>query len=263
MDNLKQEKLLSALIVAHNEEDNLEACLTSVKFADEIVVVLDKCTDRSKEIAAKFTDKIIEGAWEIEGARRNVGLDNCSGKWILEIDADERISNELAAEILAAIKNPETSPARFIIPIANYIGKTYVKNGWLRAFGVTRRESVHYRGYKKYDEDKKIHPTAKVQGEAFYLKNPIKHLVDKDIADMIARFNRYTNWKADDMIKSGKIKGSFATNFFSFINRFFKSLILKKGYKEGSMGFLIALFAALYPLVSYLKAQEKLRNKNN
>jgi glycosyltransferase involved in cell wall biosynthesis len=97
-------KKLSAVIVAHNEEEKIADCLRSLNFANEIVVVLDKCSDRTKEIVLEFTDKIIEGSWNIEGARRNVALSAATGEWILEIDADERISKELAQEILA-IKN--------------------------------------------------------------------------------------------------------------------------------------------------------------
>lgn len=247
-------KLLSAVVVAHNEEENLDECLSGLKFADEIIVVLDKCTDKSKEIALKYTDKIIEGSWNIEGARRNVGLKNCGGKWILEIDADERISNELRQEILQAIKS--SKPCLFKVPIANYIGKRYVKYGWLRTLCVLERQTIHYNGYKIYDEDKEVHPTAKIKGDIKSLKNPLIHFVDKDIADLLARFNRYTSWKAKDMIAKEKVKGNFFSNLLNFITRFFKAFIIKKGYKEGSLGFLIAILAALYPLVSYLKSKE-------
>jgi glycosyltransferase involved in cell wall biosynthesis len=246
-------KTISAVVVAHNEEENLVDCLLSLKFANEIVVVLDKCSDNSKNIAANYADKIIEGSWDIEGARRNVALQNASGDWILEIDADERVSKELAQEILSAINS--NKPCLFIAPIDNYVGKRLVKYGWLRAFGVTFRQTMHYKNYKKYHEDRQIHPTADVQGKVRYLKNPIKHLVDKDIFDMTQRFNKYTSWKAKDMISKGKIKGNIVSNFLSFLNRFFKAFILKKGFKEGSLGFLIAVFGGLYPLVSYLKAK--------
>ena len=86
---------LSALIVVNNEEKQLQECLQTVKFANEIVVILDKCTDKSKKIAKKFSNKIYEGSWDIEGERRNFGIQKCKGKWILEIDADERVPNDL------------------------------------------------------------------------------------------------------------------------------------------------------------------------
>ncbi|MFT6332618.1 MAG: glycosyltransferase involved in cell wall biosynthesis [Lentimonas sp.] len=242
-------KLLSAVIVAHNEENHLEECLKSISFADEIVVVLDKCTDNSKKIALEYTKNIVEGSWNIEGERRNIGLKNCNGEWILELDADERVSRELSEEILQSIKS--SHPCSFIVPIANYIGKRYVKYGWLRSICVSERQTIHYNGYKTYHEDKEIHPTADLNGEIKYLKTPISHFVDKDVADMINRFNRYTTWRSRDMVLQNKIK----FKYFSFFTRFFKAFIVKKGYKEGVFGLLTAILAAIYPLVSYLKAK--------
>ena len=247
-------KKISAVIVAHNEEKKIEDCLKSLDFADEIVVVLDKCTDKTEEIVVKFTNKIIKGSWKIEGARRNVALNAAVGDWILEIDADERISPELKAEIIA-IK--DISNCGFYVPIANYIGTRWVKYGWLRTLGVLRRETLTYRGLKHYDEDKEIHPTFTLNAEIKSLQNPIIHLVDEDISDLIARFNRYTSWKANDMIAKEKIRGGFLRCVIDFKLRFFKSFVVKKGYKEGALGVLIAFLSGLYPLVSYLKAISK------
>jgi len=246
---------ISAVIVAHNEENNLEKCLQSLDFADEIVVVLDKCSDNSEAIVKKFTNKIISGSWNIEGARRNVALKSASFEWILEIDADERISKELAKEIKREIENSE--PCGFYIPIANYIGKRWVKYGWLRTLGVLKRQTLTYRGLKKYHEDKEIHPTFDGNFKIKSLQNPIIHLVDEDISDLLSRFNRYTKWKANDMIAKNKIKGGVFYLLFAFKIRFFKSFIIKKGYKEKGLGLLIAMLCALYPVVSYLKAKEK------
>lgn len=247
---------ISAVIVAHNEEKKIEDCLKSLNFADEIVVVLDKCNDGTKEIVQKYTDKIVEGSWNIEGARRNVAINSASGDWILEIDADERISKELSEEILQITKNSQ--PCAFIAPIANYIGTRYVKYGWLRTLGVLERQTMHYKGLKNYHEDKEIHPTADLKAEIKYLENPITHLVDDDIADLLARFNRYTTWRSKDIISSNVVEEGFIKKIATFKLRFFKSFIVKKGYKEGWLGFLLAILAATYPIVSYLKAKEKL-----
>src|SRR4029077_7363457 len=110
---------LSALVVVHNEERQLGDCLSSLDFADEIVVVLDRCCDRSREIAQGFTAQLVEGAWEREGPRRHPGIAACRGDWIIEIDADERVSPELAAEIRRTIA---ASPAAWhLIPVDNYV----------------------------------------------------------------------------------------------------------------------------------------------
>jgi glycosyltransferase involved in cell wall biosynthesis len=248
-----QENKISAVIVAHNEEKKLEDCLKSLDFVDEIVVVLDKCNDKSKEIALAQGAKIIEGSWNIEGARRNVALKNASCDWILEIDADERISRSLAAEIIAATKSGQ--PCGFEVPIANYVGKRWVKFGWLRTICVLKRQTLTYKGLKHYDEDKEIHPTFNANFAVKKLKEPLIHLVDDDITDLIARFNKYTSWKARDMAFSGKIKGGFFRLLFGAKIRFFKSYIVKKGFKEGSLGLLIAILCALYPIISYIKAK--------
>jgi glycosyltransferase involved in cell wall biosynthesis len=249
---------ISAVIVAHNEEEKIADCLKSLSFADEIVVVLDKCTDGTKEIVQKFTDKIIEGSWNIEGARRNVALLAASNEWILEADCDERFSPELANEILEITKKSKPCAAK--VTISNYIGKRLVKFGWLRTVAPLEREILTFKGEKKYHEDREIHPTFDLNSEIRILKNPLTHLMDDDVFDLILRFNRYTNWRANDMIANGKIKGSFVKSLIAFKLRFVKSFIFKKGFREGSLGFLIAILAGLYPLVSYLKAREKITN---
>jgi glycosyltransferase involved in cell wall biosynthesis len=250
---------ISAVIVAHNEEKKISGCLENLDFVDEIVVVLDKCTDKTKEIALSFNAKIIEGSWKIEGARRNVAVNAASNEWVLEIDADERVSKELKEEIKQIVKSQK--PTAFIAPIHNYVGKRFVQFGWLRTLCVLERQTMHYIGSKVYDEDKEVHPTATLRTEVKYLTNPIIHLVDDNIADLIARFNRYTTWKANDMIATGKIKGGFFPSILSLKMRFIKSYFVKKGYKEGLLGILIAMLAGLYPVVSYLKAKEQI-NEN-
>ena len=105
---------LSALVVAHNEETQLGACLERLEFADEIVVVLDRCTDGSAAIARRFAEYVVEGDWPIEGDRRNLGLDTCTGDWILEVDADERV-NQVTPSLFARYPTPaalaEASPS--------------------------------------------------------------------------------------------------------------------------------------------------------
>ena len=242
---------LSALVVAHNEEDNLDACLAALGFADELVVVLDKCTDGSKAIAAKYTTKLIEGSWDIEGPRRHAGLDACTGDWILEVDADERVSAELAAEIRNAIQDAPFG--HFLIPYDNYIGKTLVRYGWGASWGVSATVRLFSKGAKVWGQQR-IHPGVELKGERMWLKNRMVHLVDKDISDMIQRLDRYSTARARDLRASGDI-GSFANNLRRLFSRFFKCYIGRKGYKEGGYGFLIALMAGLFPLLAYLKAR--------
>lgn len=242
---------LSALVVAHNEEAQLADCLERLRSADEIVVVLDKCTDGSKDIARGFTDRILEGVWTLEGARRNAGLDACSGDWILEVDADERVPAALIDEIRAAIAGAE--PGYFLVPFDNYVGNRLIRHGWGASWGVSAAPRLSARGTKRWG-DQRIHPRLQLTGPKRWLKTPIDHYVDASISDMIQRLDRYTTARAQDLREGGDI-GGFVNNLRRMISRFVKCYVGRKGYREAHYGFLIALFAALYPMLSYLKAK--------
>ena len=242
---------LSALVVAHNEEDHLAACLECLTFADEIIVVLDRCTDHSREIAATFTDKLIEGAWPIEGHRRNEGLDACTGDWIVEVDADERLPVALAKEIRNAIQT--ASPGYFLILFDNYIGDTLVRYGWGAYWGVSAAPRLSSKGAKRWGEQS-VHPSLEFKGERRELQQRMLHYVDRDISDMLRRLDSYTNARAMDLRASGDI-GTLGHNIRRIFSRFWKCYVGRKGYREGHYGFLIALMAGLYPILSYLKAR--------
>ena len=241
---------LSALVVAHNEEHQLAQCLECLAFADELVVVLDKCTDGSDAIAALFTENLIEGSWDIEGDRRNTGLDTCTGDWILEVDADERVTPELADEIRGAIQSSHHD--HYLIPFDNYVGKTLVRYGWGAAWGVSAAPRLSRKNHKRWGLER-IHPGLELTGPEGLLEQRMVHYVDENISDMIQRLDRYTTVRAEDIRQNGN-SGSFARNIRRIFSRFYKCYVGRKGYREGKYGFLIALFAGLYPILSYLKA---------
>ena len=243
---------LSALVVAHNEAAQLEACLSCLKFADEIVVVLDRNTDNSREIAATFGAKVIEGAWEIEGERRDAGQKNCTGDWIIEIDADERVSPALATEIRATLSK---GPDWFRVPVDNYIGQRLVRYGWGAYFGVSAKIILFKRGMKSWG-NQRVHPRVKMQGQGGgSLNERLAHYVDRDISDLLHRLDRYTDLNAADWLENGK-SGTYSKNIWRIFGRFWKCYVLRKGHREGGLGLLIAICASLYPFVSYLKMIE-------
>ena len=251
-DNIK----LSAVIPVHNEESQLAECLECLKFADEIVVILDKCTDRSGEIAQKFTDRVIEGDWEIEGERRNAAIEACRGEWIFEIDADERVPEALAREIRDVIG--ESDCDIFNIPVDNYVGRSLVRHGWGGLFGKNGYPGLFRKGVKVWGRDR-VHPHLHVSGrQGPDLKTPIAHYVDEGISDMLMRLDRYTDLRARDLVEKDEI-GSFPNMVRKIFSRFWKCYVLRRGYRENSYGFVIALCAALYPVLSHLKANLELK----
>jgi glycosyltransferase involved in cell wall biosynthesis len=239
-------------VVAHDEERQLADCLACLALADEIVVVLDRCRDRSREIALEFTKHLVEGAWEREGPRRHAGIDACRGPWILEIDADERVTSELSREIRKFV---DTSTAAWhLIPVDNYIGTRRVRWGWGASFGRSAHAALFRKGVKQW-ADQRVHPTLSLSGkQGETLSSPLLHYVDGDISEVLRRLDRYTTARAQDLRDSGDI-GSYGHNLRRIVSRFCKCYIGRRGYREGPYGFLIALCAALYPILSYLKAR--------
>jgi glycosyltransferase involved in cell wall biosynthesis len=244
--------LLSALVVVRNEEAQLADCLACLAFADEIVVVLDRCEDASRDIARRFTDQIVEGAWEREGPRRNAGIAACHGEWIFEVDADERVGPDLAAEIRAVVA---ASPVDWhLIPVDNYIGEHLVRWGWGASFGRSAHAGLFRRGVKRWGEGR-VHPAITLSGRRGpTLSARLAHYVDRDISDMLRRLDRYTTAHAQDLRDSGNI-GTLGHNLRRIVSRFWKCYVGRRGYREGAWGFLVALCAALYPILSYLKAR--------
>ena len=246
---------LSALVVAHNEERHLPDCLAALAFCDEVVVVLDRCTDRSKEIAEAAGARTLEGAWPVEGDRRNEGIAACRGQWILEVDADERVGPELAEEIrrIAA----ESPYDRHNIPVDNYVGGRLVRYGWGAQFGVSSAPRLCRKGVKTWGRDR-VHPSLSWREgarEGPKLRHRLTHYADENISDLLQRLDRYTTARAADLAESGSA-GGLANNLRRFFSRFAKCYFRRKGYREGGYGFLIAVCAGLYPLVSYLKMKE-------
>ena len=244
--------LISAVVVAHDEEAQLADCLGTLCFADELVVVLDRCCDRSKEIALGFTPHVLEGAWEREGPRRHAGIDACTGSWVVEVDADERVSPALAVEIRRVAEHSTAS--WHLIPVDNYIGERLVRWGWGASFGKGAYAGLYRQGAKRWG-DQRVHPKVTLSGpQGPTLEARLIHRVDRNISDLLARLDRYSTAHAKDLRESGDI-GSYRRNLRRIATRFWKCYVARRGYREGPYGFLIALCAGLYPILSYLKAR--------
>lgn len=249
---------LSVYLPIHNEEKRLAACLERLSFADEIVVVLDKCTDSSKEIAQKFGAKLVEGSWQIEAPRRNAGIEACTGDWVMEIDADEHVPPELGLEIKQLINT--TTADLHCVPLDNYIGTTLVRYGWGAYIGVSQKISLFRKPAKRYTGDRVNHAHVAITGTfGPVLQHRITHYLDDDLSDTLRRFDRYTTQLAKDLLAANLIYNgkpeTFGKNLRRIFSRFYKCYVRRHGYREGAIGFLIAVLGGLYPMVGYIKAK--------
>jgi glycosyltransferase involved in cell wall biosynthesis len=251
---MTQRPRLSCLVVAHNEETDLPDCLASLGFADEVLVVLDRCTDRSREIAQASGATLLEGAWPVQGDRRNDGISACAGDWILEVDADERVPEALGREVLETIRSSAYDYHR--VPIDNYVGTRLVRNGWGASFGRRSHPGLFRKDVKTWGRQR-VHPTLTFKDgakEGPPLTTPIAHYGFDGISDLIGRLNRYSDRHAADLRDSGDI-GTALNNYRRIVSRFWKCFVSRGGYREGGIGFVIAVCGALYPILSHLKAK--------
>lgn len=242
---------ISALVVARDAAPELAECLGTLGFADEIVVMLDRCRDASAAVARRFADRVVEGAWERQGERRNLGIEACAGDWIVEVDADERVSVALAAALRRAAARP--GPAHVVIPFDNYVAGRLVRRGWGAAWGVASTPRLFTPGAKRWGPER-VHPRVELAGERRRIEEPMVHLMAASVSDLIRRLDRYSSARAADLIDEGAI-GSLPDNVRRFFSRFLKCYVGRGGWREGAMGFLNALLAGLYPLLAHLKAR--------
>ena len=251
---MTQPPRLSCLVVAHNEEARLPDCLASLAFADEVLVVLDRCTDGSKTIAEAAAARTLEGAWAVEGDRRNDGIAACTGDWVLEVDADERVPDALAREVRRTIA--ESAFDVHLVRVDNYVGDRLVRNGWGASFGRRMHPGLFRKGTKTWGRQR-VHPALTFAPDARKgpaLETPVTHYGFAGIGDLIAKLNAYSDRRAADLRDAGEL-GSAADNYRRVVSRFWKCFVSRRGYKEGGVGFVIALCGALYPILSYLKAK--------
>jgi glycosyltransferase involved in cell wall biosynthesis len=250
-------KKISVLLVVHNEEKQISDCLERLCFSDEIVVILDKCTDNTLNIVKKFTNQFYSGSWDIEGDRRNYGIQKCKNDWILEIDADERINVKLSKEILYTIKNSQYDWHQ--INVDNYINRKLISYGWGAYFGKSSYAGLFRKNFKTWGSQR-VHPKITLFGNrGGNLKNHLIHYYCHSIADLIKKLDGYSSARALDLEKEN-INENIFTNIRRVFSRFWKCFILRKGFKEGRIGIMIGIVAGLYPLLSYLKYKE---NKND
>jgi glycosyltransferase involved in cell wall biosynthesis len=247
---------LSVAIATFNEEKNIKDCLESVKdFADEIVIVDGESKDRTVEIAKKYTDKIIitenKPMFHIN---KNLAIDNCSNDWILQLDADERVSTELRDEILRVINsNPDQNG--FWIGRKNYFLGKFLTKGGQYPDPVIR---LFKKGKGKLPE-KSVHEQIEINGEVGWLKNDLIHIAYPSFFSYLHRSNRYTTHDAKKMLKSEiKVAKPEFLQYFLIkpLVTFFSIYFRHKGFMDGFAGFVFAAFSALHYTTTYIKYKE-------
>lgn len=246
--------ILSIAIAVFNEENNLDACLSSVAYlADEIVVVDGGSTDSSMEIAKKYASKIIEtDNPPIFHINKQKALDACTGAWILQLDADEIVTEELRNEIRWTISNKQETIHGYYISRKNYFWGHWMRKGGQYPDYVIRL----IRNGKAKFPCRSVHEQIEVDGGVGYLKEPLEHYAYRTREDYWKKAERYTTLRAMEM-KSHHLPINiglwFIYNIVKPITTFVSLFIRHKGFVDGWYGLVFASWSALDYPISYRK----------
>jgi hypothetical protein len=250
---------LSALVCVQNQDAQLSACLRALSFCDEVIVVADRCTDRSQDIARRQGAKLVDGIFPLESQRKAAGLDACSGDWILELDADEVVDRALAWEIRAVLQMKPVADC-YEIPIDNYVGDVLVREGWSTGLSSARGVRLYKRGMKAW-RPRRIDDGQALEGATpGQLKGALRRTLGPDIGGLFERLNRLTGLAAEDLADRNQPEPRKA-GVTTAVSQFLGSYVARGGWREGRLGLLVALLNAMYPLVTQMRAREVLETR--
>ncbi len=246
--------MLSVVIITKNEAGNIGACLDSVQWADELVVVDAESTDGTVDLAGAHTDRVFVQPWLGFGPQKNVGIDKASGEWILIVDADERVTDALRDEIRSALGIAMSRDvAGFEIPRRNFFYGKWIRGGGLYPDYQLR---LFRRAAGRYD-DTALHERLRLQGDIQRLKSPMDHLSMPTISRHVAKMRRYTSLGAEEKLKTRSHVG-FIDLAGRHLVTIVKTYVIRKGFRDGLCGLVVAGFAGMHTFVKYAKAWERL-----
>ncbi|MCX6724682.1 MAG: glycosyltransferase family 2 protein [Candidatus Shapirobacteria bacterium] len=245
---------ISVALITYNEEKNLPDCLRSIKWADEIVVVDDSSKDRTREIAKEFGAKVIKTAKKtFFDENKNVAIEACSGDWIFLLDADERVSPELAKEIRKTVNDWSSGlPVAYWLRRKNYFLGRYFKKGGQYPDPVMRL----FKKGKAFLPHDSVHKQPKVNGESGWLENDLIHWATPEFSRYLLRERRYSTLEALQMVEDKISFNPF--NWLKYlifrpVRTFFLLFIRHKGFVDSWQGFVFAFFSGLHHPWSFLK----------
>jgi glycosyltransferase involved in cell wall biosynthesis len=239
---------LTVIIITKNEAARIDACLRSVAWAHEIVVMDSGSTDDTVARCQAYTDKVFVTDWPGYGAQKNRALAKASGDWVLALDADEQLSDELAQEIRSIIAGNATHTAYSMPRHSSYLGKFLRHGDWAN----DRCTRLFRRGAASFSEDP-VHERLNVpDGQIGKLKHPLYHETFSSLAQMLDKLNSYSTLSAQAKHAKGQ-RSSVWKAIGHGVWTFFRGYILKRGFLDGREGFLLAVSNAEGTYYRYLK----------
>jgi glycosyltransferase involved in cell wall biosynthesis len=241
---------LSVLVPAKNEAPNIRACLESVRWADEVVVVDSGSRDGTLEIARSIADRVLEHEYVNSAAQKNWALPQLTHPWTLIVDADERVTSALRAEIERVLDDPARADGYWIRRANRFLGRPIHGAGWqrdkvLRLFDRTKGEY----------EPLHVHAEVRIRGRVGRLRERLDHDTYRNLDRYFEKFSRYTRWSAADLKQRG-IRASVPRLLFRPWLRFLRMYVLEGGFRYGRHGIVLCMLAAFSVFTKYARRWE-------
>lgn len=242
---------LAGVVITHNEERNIERCLKSLKFCDEIIIVDADSTDKTRELCARYTPIVTTRPWRGYADQKNHAVSLACSDWVISLDADEEVSEQLRHELLNLLGSHEPPHCAFLIPRKTLHSGRWIRyGGWYpnRLVRVFKKSRGHWVGNE-------LHERWESAGPIGILNGHILHHSFENIADQVERNNRYSTLGAESLGKSG-IRFSVWKLTLKPISKFFETYLFKLGFLDGYPGFLISVSAAYSVFLKWAKLWE-------
>jgi glycosyltransferase involved in cell wall biosynthesis len=244
--------LLSVVVITKNEADRIGALLKSVSFTDEIIVVDSGSTDATIEICRNSGVRVEHQEWLGYVGQKQYAMELASGEWILNLDADEIVSDQLAQEIRSAIENCDDQVTGYSMPrLSRYLDRWIKHGGWYpdRKLRLVRKGTAQWTGND-------LHELLQTSGKVGTLNNPLLHYVYRDIFDQVSTINRFSDIIADSRVKPAS-NLYVILGIFHAIGKFLECAVWKLGFLDGIPGLIIALNSSFYIFLKHAKSWEK------
>lgn len=243
---------ISATVVCYNEEDNIERCLRSLSWADEIIIVDSFSTDRTVELSKKYTKRIYQREWPGFIQQKSYAVSLALYEWVFSLDSDEVVTEKLRNEILTRLSaDRDQINGYYVKRHSFYLGRWINHGGWypdykLRLF---KKNEVVCGGENPHDKYFVNGKTAKLSGE-------IEHYTYKSISDQLSTIDKFSAISADGLFRKGS-RFALIKMFFKPPIKFFETYVYKLGFLDGLAGFIIAVLSSYYIFVKFAKLWEK------
>ncbi|MFQ5876520.1 MAG: glycosyltransferase family 2 protein [Acidobacteriota bacterium] len=241
---------LTVIVPTYNEEANLQECLASVSFADEILVVDSYSTDDTLAIARRFGARILQHEYVYSARQKNWAIPQASHEWILLVDADERVTPDLREEILELLSAVPRHEGYWISRTNHFLGRRMRHCGWGsdRVIRLFRRDLARYR-------DRKVHAEIDLPGRLPCLRHPLEHHTFRSFAQYLRKMQLYGEWGAAQMYDEGRRAGAL-TILIRPLVRFLKMYLVRLGFLEGAHGLVLSMLGAFSVYLKYARLWE-------